>query len=69
MQTCFEEMFEKPPKKKYNKYKEVQEFEINANFLFSRKLATIGHTYLSEKPDKNHAIGSEIICLKPEFFG
>lgn len=47
--------------------KKKEEF-IDPNFLFSHRMSKLGSLYLSQKP-KNHAIGDQVICIAPEFFG
>ncbi len=56
-------------KKNINKTNEKrEEMLVDPNFLFSLKLARIGFLYLSARPE-DHAIGDQIVCLHPEYFG
>lgn len=45
-----------------------EEMLVDPNFLFSLKLARMGFLYLAARPN-DHAIGDQIVCLHPEYFG
>lgn len=59
---------QKTKESKKSKYVETKIIEVDPNYLFSRRLATLGKMYLAKSP-KATTIRDQVICLQPEFFG
>lgn len=47
---------------------DFNDISMDPNYLYTLKMSKIGSPYLAKMP-KNHAIGDQVICLTPEFFG